>query len=490
MNKIIFSTLTIVVAALAVVGGTGAFFSDTERASGNTFAAGIIDLKVDNESYYNGNLCTDVDPTDAVDMQWVGNAPYPVPGTECSTSWELDDLDNGRLFFNFHDLKPDDEGEDTISLHVGTNDAWACMDVALTSDDDISSNEPELDGTGDVEEDINDTWDGELADNLQFVWWADDGDNVLEDDENIISDGVQTLKDLAYNDGHFTVALADSAHNAWGDPAGTPLNAGETHYIGKAWCFGTLSTNAVAQDGVNTSGPNDGRGTGVVCDGTGLGNETQTDGATVDVTFRAFQSRHVEDFLCGDGDPRLAKITVIKIVKNDNGGDNVVSDFQLFVDNGTVITNVTSGVPTMVASGNYTVNEEGSPGYVASFSGDCDQFGQITLNDGDDKTCTITNDDLPANITLFKNVINDGSGTAGPTQFGLMIDGGLVMHNSSVSVLPNTPHTIGENGRTGYHFVSITGTSSYGKPCPSVLDGSITLDEGETIVCTITNDDD
>jgi predicted ribosomally synthesized peptide with SipW-like signal peptide len=468
MNKIIFSTLTIIVAALAVVGGTGAFFSDTEEASGNTFAAGIIDLKVDNESYYNGAI------------------------SEETTWMEPADLDDGRLFFNFNDVKPDDEGEDTISLHVGTNDAWVCMDVSLTSDDDVSSTEPELDGTGDVEEDINDTWDGELADNLQFVWWADDGDNVLEEGENIISDGVQTLKDLAYTNGAFTVALADSENNVWGEPEGTPIPANETHYIAKAWCFGTLTTDPLAND--SDEGPfddeNNPRGTGVLCDGTALGNETQTDSATLDVTFRAFQARHVNDFLCSDGDPRLAKITVVKVVQNDDGGNNVVSDFQLFVDNGTVITNVTSGIPTMVAPGNYTVNEDGSPGYVASFSGDCDQYGQITLNDGDDKTCVITNDDLPANITLFKNVINDNGGTAGPTQFGLTLDGNLVMHNSSVSVLPNTPHSIGENGRAGYHFVSITGTSSYGKPCPDVLNGTITLDEGETIVCTITNDDD
>ena len=51
------------------------------------------------------------------------------------------------------------------------------MDMTLTSNDDESSNEPELEA-GDDLEDANLTWDGELAQNLQMFWWADDGDGV------------------------------------------------------------------------------------------------------------------------------------------------------------------------------------------------------------------------------------------------------------------------------------------------------------------------
>src|SRR5690606_32291499 len=149
---------TMLVAAAIVIGATGAFFSDLETATGNTFAAGVIDLLVDNESYYNGE-----------------ESP--------NTSWLAADLDEGTLFFNFLYLKLDDEGEDTIALHVGTNAAWACMDVTLTENDDMSSNEPEL-AAGD-DPDTADPWDGELAQHLEFVWWADDGDNVLETGETI-----------------------------------------------------------------------------------------------------------------------------------------------------------------------------------------------------------------------------------------------------------------------------------------------------------------
>src|SRR3990167_7626988 len=102
MKKIITSLSVIVAVSAIAIGATNAFLSDTELSTGNVFAAGAIDLKIDNESYYNGKVST-------------------------STSWQLSDLSQGLLFFDFRDLKPDDEGEDTISLHVDNNDAYLCM---------------------------------------------------------------------------------------------------------------------------------------------------------------------------------------------------------------------------------------------------------------------------------------------------------------------------------------------------------------------------
>lgn len=318
MKKIFFSILTIIAAAGAVVAGTGAFFSDAERASGNTFAAGVIDLKVDNESYYNRNKCTDVDETEGEDWRWVGAAAYPEPGTPCTTSWNLDDLANGHLFFDFLDLKPDDEGEDTISLHVTDNDAWACMEVALTSNDDASSTEPEL-LTGDDPEDDSDAWDGELAQAIQFIWWADDGDNVLEEGETVLSDGVESLYDLATTTGSFSVALADSVTNVWTGTPG-PIAGEETVYIGKAWCLGTMTPAPVANNG----GVDPSVDSGVVCDGTDLGNELQSDRATLDVSFYTLQARHDNEYRCPEPEPppvacELRQTYADEVVFSDQG---------------------------------------------------------------------------------------------------------------------------------------------------------------------------
>jgi|GEM_PF-552831 len=277
MKRILLGFVTIVGAASVMyIGVTGAFFSDTETSTGNTFAAGAIDLKIDNESYYNG-----------------------VASPE--TSWELVDLTIEK-FFNFLDLKPDDYGEDTISIHVDTNDAYMCAEVTLTSNDDNGLNEPEslvdqTDGVG----------NGELADAINFIWWADDGDNVLETGEDVISQG--PIGALTLNQ-PFAFALADSATNIW-TGVGGPVPGDETLYIGKAWCFGGIGAAPVTQDGSGTlmspAGNNNGNGTsgepedgGISCDGSTLGNETQTDSLTANVTFNAVQSRNNPNFLCED----------------------------------------------------------------------------------------------------------------------------------------------------------------------------------------------
>ena len=154
MKKILLSVGSILFVAALLAGGTGAFLQDGGTSTGNTFATGVIDLKIDNESYYTDD--------------W-GKLTY-----SSSTSWALSTL-AGKLFFNFSDVKPGDIGEDTISLHVHNNNAYACMNVLLTDTPENGQNEPEaiVDPTGGVS-------DGELQNFLYFSWWADDGDNVFE----------------------------------------------------------------------------------------------------------------------------------------------------------------------------------------------------------------------------------------------------------------------------------------------------------------------
>lgn len=269
MLRIVLSVGMLAFAAGTFITGTTAFFGDTERSTGNTFSAGAVDLKIDNESYYNGAFNE-------------------------GTSWELKDL-NGDLFFNFLDLKPDDEGEDTISLHVDDNDAWACMDIEITATDDNECNEPEA-ADGDLTCGLN---EGELQNEINFVWWSDDGDNVLEDDEVEQVFSQSSLGNLSQS-----IVLADANGQGILNEEG-PLAGGGTYYIGKAWCFGDLTIDAVDQDGEgklenSTNGPLV-RGTGISCDGSGLDNTTQTDSVMGDITFTAVQARHNEGFVCNEG---------------------------------------------------------------------------------------------------------------------------------------------------------------------------------------------
>ncbi len=272
----------LVFAGALVVSATGAFFSDVETSTGNTFAAGAIDLLIDNSSYgFDWN-----DPT-------VQN-PTGVWGPNQNNSWSLSDLTN-QLFFSFGDLKPGDYGEDTISIHVNDNDSWACMAMDLTGTPENGLTEPEalVDQTVGADE-------GELQNYLSFLFWNDDGDNVLEVGE----DTIPALSGPAGSIfGGQWLAIADSA-------GGQPLPGETTRYIGKGWCFGNIAADPVAQGDYGAPTANN---TGFTCSGAGDHNNAQTDGISVDVSFYAVQSRNNSDFLCSSLPPLQGVPPVIEV---------------------------------------------------------------------------------------------------------------------------------------------------------------------------------
>jgi predicted ribosomally synthesized peptide with SipW-like signal peptide len=266
MKKILLSVSIIAAVAAVVFGITTAFFSDTETSTGNTFTAGAIDLTVDNTSYVTG--------------------PSGVLVASPNTSWTLSNL-TGQLFFNFSDLKPGDIGEDTISLHVDSNDAYLCAAARITDNSDQTCTEPELgDDTTCTNPGLS---QGDLGGQLNFAFWADDGDNVYEVGEHEFLVGPISSIGAAGN-----IALADSQHNVWTQSIG-PLGAGQTKYIGKAWCFGTLTPGTVAQG--ESTGPLV-RGTGFICSGSAVNNAAQSDRVMGDIQFYAVQARNNSGFLC------------------------------------------------------------------------------------------------------------------------------------------------------------------------------------------------
>jgi predicted ribosomally synthesized peptide with SipW-like signal peptide len=275
MNKKILVSLSVIAAVAAIaIGGTIAYFSDTETSTGNTFTAGAIDLKVDNESY-------------------VTNPRTGLLAASPNTSWTLSDL-TGQLFFNFSDLKPGDIGEDTISLHVDNNDAWLCAAAQVTADDDVTCTEPELaDDQNCSTPGLN---QGELADAINFAFWADDGDNVHEDGEQIFLQG-------PIDNVNGKIRLADSTGNVWGVGTGA-LPGGSERFIGKAWCFGDLVQVPIAQDGKGKlqGAPNGPLyRTSFTCNGSAVNNASQTDRVMGDIQFYAVQARNNPSFTCETG---------------------------------------------------------------------------------------------------------------------------------------------------------------------------------------------
>ena len=188
-------------------------------------------------------------------------------------------------------------------------------------------------------------------------------------------------------------------------------------------------------------------------------------------------------------------LTVIKHVVNDNGGTNVAADWSIHVKSGA---NEVTGSPKTgkespgdtytLDAGTYTVSETGAPsGYAfTGFTGDCaDPSGNVTLANGDAKTCTLTNDDQAAKLIVIKHVINDNGGTAVAGNFTMSVTGTNASPNSFPGVeSPGTEVTLD----AGSYSVSESALAGYTSDGGSV-DCAGTIANGETKTCTFTNDD-
>lgn len=193
--------------------------------------------------------------------------------------------------------------------------------------------------------------------------------------------------------------------------------------------------------------------------------------------------------------PNPATLKIVKTVINDNGGTKVASDFALYqnstrVQNGEVKTYTFS-----TANGTWpvTVSETNLPGYTAgTWGGDCDATGHITLHVGENKICTITNNDNPAvviptaTLKIIKTVVNDNGGTRQVSDFRLFQDGVEVTSNvdrtyNFATANDNKIITVSENNLAGYT------AGTWGGDCAA--DGHVTLHPGEHKTCRITNND-
>lgn len=174
-----------------------------------------------------------------------------------------------------------------------------------------------------------------------------------------------------------------------------------------------------------------------------------------------------------------ATLHVVKTVINDDGGTATASDFTMNVTGTNVSTSTFAGSETGVEvtldAGSYEVTEIGLPGYLQSGSVDCSG----TIEAGETKTCTITNNDIAPQLIVNKIVINDDGGTKVISNFPLFVDGESVESGVATTTTIGL-HTVSETTDSGY-------TSVIGGDCAA--DGTITLELGDIKTCTITNDD-
>ena len=201
---------------------------------------------------------------------------------------------------------------------------------------------------------------------------------------------------------------------------------------------------------------------------------------------------------------------------NNNGGDATVTDFSVTTDAGALSFDAgvgsdpvvyTADTLTVDANTEYSLSESDVTGYTegtwscdgANSAGNGGQFddSSITLDLGETVTCEITNDDVAPELIIVKNVMNGVNGTATVTDFSvttnagaLSFDGGVgsdpvVYTADTLTVDANTEYSLSESDVESYAEGTWSCTNGDGGAYDA---GTVTLDEGETVTCEITNE--
>lgn len=190
---------------------------------------------------------------------------------------------------------------------------------------------------------------------------------------------------------------------------------------------------------------------------------------------------------------KTPKLTVNKVVSPSNDPGL----FNLQINGQTYATNIGNGGTTGAQSANIgsnSITETAGTGtnlsnYTSVIGGDCAANGTITLAEGDNKTCTITNTVKNGTIIVKKSMVG-GTGSftfTGDVAGTISSDNGIL---TTPDVLPGT-YTSTEAVADGWSLTGISCDDGQGTT-PSSTDmatrkATFKVDPGETVTCTFTN---
>jgi predicted ribosomally synthesized peptide with SipW-like signal peptide len=192
---------TIGVASAGAGLGTSAYFSDQETFENNQLTAGTLDMKVSWAEHYSDWSEDEAEFASMEDGELVVEdregfmdatlqEQFPDEGTRaeiedgdvspCEALADVpDDLE--KPVIDLGDVKPGDFGEVTFDFALCDNPGYVWLNGSLLDAAENGLTEPEADDP-DEEEGVV-----ELLDEIQVTVWHDDGDNVLEDPETIVT---------------------------------------------------------------------------------------------------------------------------------------------------------------------------------------------------------------------------------------------------------------------------------------------------------------
>ena len=176
---------------------------------------------------------------------------------------------------------------------------------------------------------------------------------------------------------------------------------------------------------------------------------------------------------------RDGALRVIKVVENDNGGTATCPSFEFDVMPGDLGETFEADCNNLIAvePGVYDITEPAVAGYATSYQNCAD----VDIASGETETCTITNNDIGASLTVTKVVTTDNGGDASCDDFSFSVNGATAVAfegdcSNTFSVNAGT-YSVTEPAVAGY-------TTSYDN-CSNLMIGL-----GGSATCTIYNDDD
>jgi hypothetical protein len=183
------------------------------------------------------------------------------------------------------------------------------------------------------------------------------------------------------------------------------------------------------------------------------------------------------------------KLTLVKIVTNDNGGTAKPTDFILGAtpsdDHEPSLGGAGGASGTIKANEAYSLSESNLPGYTPSAwfcsVGATMNGTSITLAPGADVTCTITNDDVAPLITVTKTVTNNNGGILQVSDFPLYVGNIQVTSGTQAQISQAGTYLVTELGNSAYQATAWSGD------CDAF--GNIIMVVGGVYNCSITNDD-
>ena len=324
----------------------------------------------------------------------------------------------------------------------------------------------------------------DFVDGFLTISVGDDVDCTFVNDD--IAPTLTLVKKVVENFGGATPATA------WTLSA-TPTTGGTAHSgVTGAASFPVTAGVAYALD---ESGPAGYELTNLTCTGvpntvtTGSRNLTLPVGAEVVCTFT--------------NSDLPASLTLEKSVTNDDGGTAVSEDWDGLLHAADVTFD--HAETRQLSAGEYQLWEDDLPGYAQTdltcSDGATLDGSTLTLALGESVTCTFTNDDIAPTIRVFKDVVNDDGGTEERGAWELSAtpeEGDAVSGHDGdeLTLVANTPYELGETGPAGYDLTDLTCSPRIDLMLArgaaydvSTTNRTITLQPGDEVDCTFTNDD-